>query len=118
MPAVAYIFAQQILALITVVNPNYVIQGYQGALMTIASATSAIALSVFVMQRLTLAEGLAVVVHCFGFVAFLAILWVMGTCSHPCGALSQSRQPLTFLLLAFRTESQRIRHLLRFRRRE
>jgi choline transport protein len=25
-----------------------------------------------------LAEGLAVVFHCFGFVAFLAILWVMG----------------------------------------
>ncbi|TKA68828.1 hypothetical protein B0A55_08729, partial [Friedmanniomyces simplex] len=78
MPAVAYIFAQQILALITVCDPTYVIQGYQGALMTIASATSSIALSVFVMQKLTLAEGLAVVVHCFGFVAFLAILWVMG----------------------------------------
>lgn len=78
MPANAYIFAQQILALISVCDPSYVIQGWQAALITIASATAAIALSVFVMQKLTLAEGLAVVVHCFGFVAFLAILWVMG----------------------------------------
>ncbi|KAK5128122.1 hypothetical protein LTR08_004193 [Meristemomyces frigidus] len=77
-PANAYIFAQQIIALISVCNPSYEVQGWQAALITIASATSAIALSVFVMQKLTLAEGLAVVAHCFGFVAFLAILWVMG----------------------------------------
>ena len=77
-PANAYIFAQQVLALISICQASYVIQGWQAALITIASAGSAIALSVFVMQKLTLAEGLAVVAHCFGFVAFLAILWVMG----------------------------------------
>ncbi|KAK5682094.1 hypothetical protein LTS10_005219 [Elasticomyces elasticus] len=77
-PANAYIFAQQIVALISVCQPNYVSEGWQTALITIASAVAAITLSVFVMQKLTLAEGLAVVVHCFGFVAFLAILWVMG----------------------------------------
>jgi hypothetical protein len=77
-PANAYIFAQQILALISVCQPNYVIHGWQASLITIGSATSAIALSVFVMQKLTLAEGLAVVAHIFGLVVFLAILWVMG----------------------------------------
>ena len=78
MPAVAYIFASQILALIAVCNPSYIPAGWQGALMTIASATTTILLSIFVMQRLTLTEGLAIVAHCLGFLAFLAILWVMG----------------------------------------
>ncbi|KAK5685706.1 hypothetical protein LTR17_027003 [Elasticomyces elasticus] len=77
-PANAYIFAQQIVALISVCRPSYASEGWQVALVTIASAVGAITLSVFVMQRLTFAEGLAVVTHCFGFVAFLAILWVMG----------------------------------------
>ena len=78
MPAVAYIFASQILALIAFCDPSYVPAGWHGALMTIASATTTILLSVFVMQKLTLTEGLACVAHCFGFVAFLAILWAMG----------------------------------------
>ncbi|KAK6434235.1 hypothetical protein LTR95_009585 [Oleoguttula sp. CCFEE 5521] len=82
MPAVAYIFAQQILALISVCNPDYVLQGWHGALMTIASATSAIVLSVYVMQRLTLTQGLAVAAHVIGFVAFLTVLWVKGPGSH------------------------------------
>ena len=78
MPAVAYIFAQQILALISVCNPTYMVQGWHGALMTIASATVAILVSVYVLQRLTFVEGLGVVVHTLGFVAFLAILWTLG----------------------------------------
>ena len=78
MPAVASLGAAQWIALICVVNPNYVPLPWHSALMTIGSATAAILLSVYVMQKLTLAEGMAVVAHCFGFVAFLAILWVMG----------------------------------------
>jgi len=77
MPAVAYIFAQQLLALGVVVNPDYLIQGWHGSLLTMASAATSIILSIYVMQKLTLTEGLAVVAHVFGFVAFLAILWVM-----------------------------------------
>lgn len=34
------------------------------------------------MQKLNLAEGLAVVAHVFGFIAFIAILWVMGPGPH------------------------------------
>ncbi|KAK4904848.1 hypothetical protein LTR49_025778 [Elasticomyces elasticus] len=82
-PANAYIFAQQIVALISVCQPSYASEGWQVALITIASVVAAITLSVYVMQRLTLAEGLAVVAHCFGFVAFLAILWVMGPKTSP-----------------------------------
>ena len=74
----AYIFSTQILALITVINPDFVGHGWQASLLTIASSIAAVLLSVFVMQKLNLAEGLAVVAHVFGFIAFIAILWVMG----------------------------------------
>jgi amino acid transporter len=96
-PANAYIFAQQILALISVCQPNYVIQGWQASLITIGSATSAIALSVFVMQKLTLAEGLAVVAHVFGLVIFLAILWVMGPRA---GEYCRVQPPLGHMLMS------------------
>ena len=78
LPAVSYIFASQLLALIAVCNPTYVPAGWHGALMTIASATSAIVVSILIMQKLTFAEGVAIVAHCLGFVAFLVILWVLG----------------------------------------
>ncbi|KAK5124732.1 hypothetical protein LTR85_001445 [Meristemomyces frigidus] len=74
----AYIFTQQILAIITLYDASYLMQGWQGALMTIASAMAAIITSVYVMQRLDFAEGLAIVIHVLGLIAFLAILWVMG----------------------------------------
>lgn len=74
-----YIFAQQLLALIALCEPDYVVQGWHGALLTIAGASSAIALSVFIMQRLTVAQAIGVFVHISGFIAFLAILWTMGT---------------------------------------
>jgi len=74
----AYIFANQILALITLCNPDFVGHGWQASLLTILSSLIAVLLSVFVMQKLNLAEGLAVVAHVLGFVAFIAVLWVMG----------------------------------------
>ena len=75
MPAVSYIFASQILALIAVCNPAYVPAGWHGALMTIASACTTIGISTFVMKKLTLTEALGIVAHCVGFIVFLAILW-------------------------------------------
>lgn len=77
-PATAYIFASQILALISVCDPTYVYHGWHGALLTIGSATTSILVSVYVMHRLTIAQGLSVVVHCLGFLAFLIILWTLG----------------------------------------
>lgn len=78
LPSCAYIFAQQILALISVCDPSYVVKGWHGALLTIASASAAIVISTYFLRRLNLTEGLAIVAHCSGFVAFLAILWAMG----------------------------------------
>lgn len=75
LPGNAYIFSQQILALISLCRgPSYVSQGWQASLITIGSACAAIALSVFVVQKLTIAEGLAVATNCFGFVAFIIIV--------------------------------------------
>ena len=78
MPAVAYVFASQILALIAVCNPSYTPTGWQGALTTIASASVTIVLSIYVMQTLSLTEDLAIFAHIVGFIAFLTILWTMG----------------------------------------
>ncbi|KAK4983107.1 hypothetical protein LTR50_007416 [Elasticomyces elasticus] len=78
MPSVAYLGAQQVLALISVCNPDYVIQGWHGALLTIAFVVFAIGFNTYALGKLPLLEGLAVVLHVFGFFAFLVILWVMG----------------------------------------
>ena len=59
-------------------GPGFVPQGWQASLITILSSLTAVFLSVFIMQKLDMAEGLAVMAHVLGFVAFIAILWVMG----------------------------------------
>jgi len=78
MPTVAYIGAQQIMALISVCDPSYVIQGWHGALLTMAMVASAISFNTFAIGKLPVLEGLAVILHIFGFFAFFIILWVMG----------------------------------------
>jgi len=64
--------------MVSLCNPSYVLQGWHAALMTIASTAASVVLSVYVMQKLTMAQGLAVVAHVFGFIAFVAVLWVFG----------------------------------------
>lgn len=78
MPTVAYIGAQQILALIAVCNPDYTIQGWHGSLLTMAVVLSAIFFNTFAIGKLPVLEGLAVILHVMGFFAFIVILWVMG----------------------------------------
>lgn len=79
MPTVAYIGAQQVLALIVVcTDGSYVIQGWHGSLMTMAFVLSAISFNTFAIGKLPILEGLAVVLHIFGFFAFIVIMWVMG----------------------------------------
>ncbi|KAK1819315.1 hypothetical protein LTR12_006262 [Friedmanniomyces endolithicus] len=78
MPTVAYIGAQQTLALISVCNPSFIIQGWHGALLTAAYVLSAILFNTSAIGKLPILEGLAVVLHIFGFFAFLVIFWVMG----------------------------------------
>ena len=79
MPTVAYIGAQQVLALISICNRDYVIQGWHGALLTMAIVLAAIFFNTTAVGKLPVLEGLAVVLHVFGFFAFIVILWVMGS---------------------------------------
>ena len=78
MPSVAYVGAQQVLALISVCNRDYVIQGWHGALLTMAFVLAAIWFNTSAIGKLPILEGLAVVLHIFGFFAFITVLWVMG----------------------------------------
>jgi len=78
MPAVAYIGAQQVLALISICDRDYVIQGWHGALITMAFVLAAVFFNTSAIGKLPLLEGFAVVLHIFGFVAFITVLWVMG----------------------------------------
>ncbi|KJX99138.1 amino acid permease like protein [Zymoseptoria brevis] len=78
MPTVAYVGAQQVLALISVCDQSFVIKGWHGALLTIAYVLAAISFNTFAIGKLPILEGLAVVVHIFGFFAFIVIMWTMG----------------------------------------
>lgn len=78
MPTVAYVSAQQIMALIYVCNNDYVIQPWHGALLTMAVVLCAIFFNTWAIGKLPVLEGLAVILHIFGFFAFMVILWVMG----------------------------------------
>ncbi|KAF2172080.1 hypothetical protein M409DRAFT_62895 [Zasmidium cellare ATCC 36951] len=78
MPTVAYIGGGQLLALISVCDESYEIKGWHQALMTMAFVTLAISFNTFAIGKLPILEGLAVVLHIFGFFAFLIIMWVMG----------------------------------------
>lgn len=78
MPTVAYVGAQQVLTLISVCKDDYVIQGWHGALLTMAFVLAAIFFNTSAIGKLPFLEGLAVVLHLFGFFAFIIILWVMG----------------------------------------
>lgn len=55
------------------------VKGWHGALLTMAFVLFAIGFNTFALAQLPLLEGVAVVLHIFGFLAFLVIFWVMGT---------------------------------------
>nr|POF17336.1 putative amino-acid permease c15c4.04c [Quercus suber] len=78
MPTVAYIGAQQVLALIVVCNPSFKIQGWHGALLTIAFVVTAITFNTFGISKLPLLELVAVALHVSGFIAVVVILWTLG----------------------------------------
>lgn len=79
MPTVAYIGGQQVLALLVIATDgHYSIQPWHASLMTMAFVTSAISFNTFAIGKLPVLEGLAVVLHVFGFFAFMVIMWTMG----------------------------------------
>lgn len=78
MPSVAFMGAQQVLALISICDRNFVIKGWHGALITMAFVLAAIFFNTVAIGKLPILEGLAVIFHFFGFFAFIVIMWVMG----------------------------------------
>lgn len=78
MAGVAFVGAQQTQALIVVCDPSYVIKGWQTCLLSIAFMLSAILFNTLAIGKITMLEGLAILLHFFGYVAFVVILWVMG----------------------------------------
>ncbi|KAK5676171.1 hypothetical protein LTR17_027749, partial [Elasticomyces elasticus] len=78
MPLISYTAAQQIIALIATCQADFVWQGWQGALLTIAFVVFAILFNMFAINKMPLIEGLVVIIHLFGFFAFVVIFWVLG----------------------------------------
>ncbi|KAK5689387.1 hypothetical protein LTR17_026291, partial [Elasticomyces elasticus] len=78
MPLISYTAAQQIIALIATCQADFVWQGWQGALLTIAFVVFAILFNVFAINKMPLIEDLVVIIHLFGFFAFVVIFWVLG----------------------------------------
>ncbi|KAK0927720.1 hypothetical protein LTR29_017549 [Friedmanniomyces endolithicus] len=77
MPLISYTAAQQIIALIATCQADFVWQGWQGALLTIAFVVFAILFNMFAINKMPLIEGLVVTIHLFGFFAFVVIFWVL-----------------------------------------
>jgi choline transport protein len=78
MAGTAFAVAQQLEGLIALNMPNYVIQGWHGTLLSIGITILSITWNTVLVKKLPLMEGIALVVHIFGFFAFLVVLWVMG----------------------------------------
>lgn len=78
MPTVSYIGAQQVMGLIAVCDPTYVIQGWHGALLTMAFVLAAICFNTFLIGKLPILEAIAVFLHIGGFLAFIGVLWAKG----------------------------------------
>ncbi|OCK79331.1 amino acid transporter [Lepidopterella palustris CBS 459.81] len=83
MGATSYATAQQIEGLIALNHPTYTIQGWHGALLSIGITAFCIFFNTVLARRLPLFEGIVVVLHIFGFFAFLVVLWVMAPRSDP-----------------------------------
>jgi choline transport protein len=78
MAGTAFAVAQQLQGLIALNMPDYAIQGWHGTLLSIAIVLCSILGNTILVKKLPLMEGLALVLHVFGFFAFLVVLWVMG----------------------------------------
>jgi len=76
MPAISYTAALQVVALIATCNPDYMTQGWHAALLTIAFEVFAILFNIFAINKMPPVEGVVVIIHLFGFFAFIVIFWV------------------------------------------
>lgn len=78
MTGTAFAVANQLTALIALNMPYYVIKGWHSTLLSIGVTTVSILCNTVLVRKLPLLEGLGLVLHVFGFFAFVVVLWVMG----------------------------------------
>lgn len=78
----AFLAGTQIQGLVILNNADYVPQRWHGTLLTFAVATFSVIFNTFLVHKLPLVEKIVLVIHVFGFVAVLIVLWVMGTKSN------------------------------------
>ncbi|KAF2725431.1 amino acid transporter [Polychaeton citri CBS 116435] len=77
MSSVPYVAAQLIEALCILGNPGYSIEPWQTTLMSWAITIFAIFCNTVLFRKLPLIEGFFMVLHVFGFFAYVVVLWVM-----------------------------------------
>ena len=65
-------------SLISIHNPSYEAQGWQGTLFVFAVALIVYSLNVFAARALPLLQNFLLVFHVFAFTAIIIILWVVG----------------------------------------
>jgi choline transport protein len=78
MAGTAFAVADQLTALIALNQPSYVIQGWHSTLLSIGITTFSILCNTVLVRKLPLLEGIGLVLHVFGFFAFVVVLWVLG----------------------------------------
>ncbi|KAF1948949.1 amino acid transporter [Byssothecium circinans] len=83
MASTCFAVAQQLQGLIALNVADYTIKGWHSTLLVIAVATFAILWNTLLVRTLPLMEGIVMILHVFGFVAFVAVLWVLAPRSDP-----------------------------------
>jgi hypothetical protein len=78
MASLAFACAQQFEGLIALNVDSYIIKGWHGTLFSIGITLFAIIWNTVLVRKLPLLEGVIVILHVFGFFAFIVVLWVMG----------------------------------------
>lgn len=83
MASTAYAVALQLQGLVALNVSDYTIKGWQSTLLCIAVALFAILWNTVLIRTLPLMEGVVMILHVFGFISFVVVLWVLGPRSDP-----------------------------------
>ncbi|KAI8931135.1 hypothetical protein NX059_011489 [Plenodomus lindquistii] len=81
--SIGFLAAGQIQGLMILNNSSYIPERWHSTLLTIAVATFAIVFNTILARKLPLVEGIVLVLHIFGFFAFIITLWVLAPRSTP-----------------------------------
>ncbi|KAK0770950.1 hypothetical protein LTS16_024933 [Friedmanniomyces endolithicus] len=70
-----YAAGQQVQAIIVLANPQFAIQTWETALLAMAVVVVAVGFNTVLYRKLPIVEGIVMIVHVFGFFAFVIVLW-------------------------------------------